>query len=122
VSNFRRWFKMREKLWNDADFALELVEICKKNGWIRTARDERAAAQLFFNRSVLEEKDTKMWTLVEKVNLAGDKVALEEEKMAFVKQKYRDKKTKRDKKRLGPAVVSDEEREAAIRQIYGMSS
>jgi hypothetical protein len=121
LSDFDRWFKLREKLWFDADFALELARECKRQGWIRTADEERAAAQVFFNRSVLTGKDPKVWSIVERVNIAKDKVELDREKMILMKREYRERKAKEKKVTAAVAPVSDEEKEAAIRQIYGMA-
>jgi hypothetical protein len=124
LNDFCEWFLIREKLGRDGELALGLVQTCKENGWIKSARQERAAAQLFFNRSVLAKRDPEKWAMVEKINLAIDKQALEKEKVALLKRQLRGKDGKNKKNMkdgTGATPVSDEEKEAAIRQIYGMS-
>jgi hypothetical protein len=118
VGNFRKWYSMREDLWEDEDFVREMLAICKERGWVKTAREERAAAQMFFNRLVLRRRDPRMWSVVERVNLVKDKVGIEEEKLELQKRRYDDKKAK--KKKNLPGKMTDEEKEAAIREIYGM--
>ncbi len=68
--------------------------MCLERGWIKTAREERAAAQMFFNRLVLKKKDPKLWSMVERVNVSKDKVDLEERRLELEARKYKDKKPK----------------------------
>ena len=76
-----------------------MTEFCKERGWIKAAREERAAAQMFFNRSVLKKRDPKdVGSMVEKINLVKDKVGIEEEKLELQKKKFEDKRVKKKKK------------------------
>jgi hypothetical protein len=119
LSEFHRWYLLRHKLNTCSEVSLEKAAECRKRGLVKTLEEERLLAQFFFNRMAREEKDPKMWAMVERVNLAKDKVDLDKEKLKLVTQKLRDKPT--DSKETEGTGMSAEEKETAIRQIYGMS-
>jgi hypothetical protein len=119
ISNFRDWYLLWQKFRDTEEFALELTRMCRERGWIKTAAEERAAAQVFFNRFVLKEGDPKLWSMMERVNLLSDKVKLEEKRLELQLKKYRDKgDTGGNGEESG---LSAEEREAAVKQILGIS-
>jgi hypothetical protein len=119
VSDFHRWYVMVHEFWENAEFALEMTAVCMKNGWVKNAREERAAAQTFFNRCVVAKRDPKLWSMVERVNLVKDKVDLEEKKLKLAARKLKAKSAAG--KEPDGTRMSSEEKEAAIRRIYGMS-
>ena len=122
LSDFCHWFKVREKLWYDADFALELAAECKKQGWLKTVDEERAAAQIFFNRSVLTDKDPKGVVDCGTGEHCQGQGGVGQEKVLLMKKEYHARKKAKEKVESKPVgTISDEEKEAAIRQIYGMS-
>jgi hypothetical protein len=116
VSQFRSWYLMREQLNTNEVVAVELAAECKARGWIKTAREERAAAQVFFNRIALERADAKLWSLTERINILKDRVELERKKLELQSKKYGDEsgeKAGRKRKR------TPEEKQQEIRRILG---
>lgn len=118
LSDFRRWYLLREQMQADEDFSMQVVQTCRERGWIKTAEEERAAGQAFFNRLTLGRKDPKQWTQVQQINLSKEKMELEKEKLKLQTRKYRDKAEKG-----GEAVkkrkLSPDEKQRRIRQILG---
>jgi len=56
--------------------AEELRKRGLKEGWLKTVEESRACAQAFFIELVLQKRDPHLWAIVERVNIARDKVAL----------------------------------------------
>jgi hypothetical protein len=96
-----------------------MAEECKERGWIKTAEEERAAAQVFFNRMAVEEENPKMWTMVERMSLNRDKMALEREKFALKSKEHPE--WPGGAKEEDPTGLTPEEKEAAVKQILGIS-
>jgi hypothetical protein len=119
VYNFHKGYQVMSALWEDEDLALDITDLCTQKGYIKKAKQERAVAQLIFNRLVLRRQDPRLWTMVERVNLAKDKVDMEEKKLKWHSEEFQAKKAKAKKEQK--ARMTPEEKEAAIRKIYGMS-
>lgn len=119
ISKFRDSYLLFQEFKASEEFALEMTRLCKESGWVKTAEEERAAAQMFFNRAVLKKRDPKMWSMVERVNLLKDKVELDRKRLKLEMKERKGKAAKNRK--IEESGLSAEEKEAAIRQIYGMS-
>jgi hypothetical protein len=119
VSRFRDSYLLMQGFYESSDFALEMTQLCIEKGWVKTAQEERAAAQTFFNRAVLKKGDPKLWAMVERVNLLKDRVGLEEQKLELQSRKYKDKTAKG--KKADDSGLSAEEKDAAVKQILGIA-
>jgi hypothetical protein len=117
VSAFKEWFHLREKCKARAELSLDMAKECKEQGWINSADEERAAAQVFFNRMALSEQDPKIWSMLERVNLVRDKVVLEKKRLALQKKKFN---AKYGKKRVKKSTMTADEKQKRIRQILGV--
>ncbi|HEX3719080.1 MAG TPA: hypothetical protein VH595_14020, partial [Verrucomicrobiae bacterium] len=77
LHRFLKWYSIRKDLSEYEIVVKEIVEECKKNGWLKTAKQERLSAQIFFNRLVVNKQDPELWAVVEKINLTKDKISLD---------------------------------------------
>jgi hypothetical protein len=116
VAKFYRFHLLRQRFKTSAELSLALAEECKERGWVKTIEEQRAAAQVFFNRMALDKQDLKLWSMVERVNIVKDKVELDRKKLELQTKKFREKS--------GAKVVlkpnlTPEERQRRIRQILG---
>jgi hypothetical protein len=116
LKHFRLWYALREKLQEVEAASVEMAKTCKENGWLKTAKEERDAAQVFFNRLAINERDPKLWSIVERLAIARDKVILDEMKFEF------ERKSKERAKAEGVAAepASAEEKEQVVKQILGI--
>jgi hypothetical protein len=117
VGKFRRWYVIRLELNEQNVVVEEVIEVCKKNGWVKTAKEERMAAQIFFNRLVIDKKDPELWAIVEKVSLARDKIGLEKQEIKM-EAKSHQVGAKSQQPAPRPQLTPDEKQER-IRQILG---
>jgi hypothetical protein len=115
---FRMWYSLREKLQEVGAASMEMAKACKEQGWVKTAKEERDVAQIFFNRLALNERDPKLWAMVERLAIARDKAGLDERKFEF-------EKTRRTEEEKGEVVAgvatSAEEKEQVVKQILGIT-
>jgi hypothetical protein len=118
VGNFRRWYLLRQQFEGNAMSALEMAKECKDHGWIETEEEERAAAQIFFNRMAMEKKDPKLWSLMQRINLSKEKVELDKKRLELETKKYQDKAGKGGKA-VKKRKLTPEEKQKRIRQILG---
>jgi hypothetical protein len=118
VGNFRSWYLLRKQFNANEEACLDMAEECVKRGWVKTAEEERAAAQIFFNRMAVEQQDPDMWSKMERINLSKEKVELEKKKLKLVSKKYKDK-TATTKKVVKKRKLAPEEKQRRIRQILG---
>jgi hypothetical protein len=117
VGEFVKWYYLREEFRARAEFSLDMAKECKEQGWLKTAGEERAAAQIFFNRLALNEQDPKIWSMLERVNLLRDKVVLDKSRLGLQKKKF---KAKYGKPRAKKSTMTADEKQARIRQILGV--
>jgi hypothetical protein len=117
LKHFRLWYALREKLQEVEAASMEMAKTCKENGWLKTAKEERDAAQVFFNRLAINGRDPKLWSIVERLAISRDKVILDEMKFDF------EKKQKAGAKQEGVSgpPASAEEKEQVVKQILGIS-
>jgi hypothetical protein len=117
LKHFRLWYALREKLQEVEAASVEMASVCKENGWLKTAKEERDAAQVFFNRLAINERDPKVWAIVERLAIARDKVILDEMKFEF--EKLQKAESKEEVVASDPA--SAEEKEQVVKQILGIT-
>jgi len=116
LEDFRQWFRLRQDMQEDEAMALQTVQACKENGWIKTRQEEEAAGQIFFNRQTQRRKDTKAWVLVQGVSLRRDRLDLEERKFKLLQDRQA-----RTKEVVNNTQMTPEQKEARIRQIMGLT-
>ena len=116
---FRGWFHMQEQLLANAAVTESLIEVWRKEGWIKTAKMEAALTQIFFNRLALQQQDLTSWRLMQQMNLGKEKVALDERKVQLDLQKYKDQ-TDKTKAAVSSPELTPEEKEARIKEIFGI--
>jgi hypothetical protein len=87
LGDFRKWYRAGLKVEETFERCLaetnKIVEVGKREGWIKTAEEARMVAPAFFNQFVLNKRDPKLWALVEKVSLARDKVDIDKQKLGI---------------------------------------
>jgi hypothetical protein len=118
---FRQWYLLRQKLNNSSEISLQMAEECQNRGWVKSAKEVRTAAQVFFNNIVIEKGDPKLWCIVERVNLFKDKVELDQKKLKLLSRINKAKTAKSKTATNDDTGLTPEEKEAAVRQILGIS-
>jgi hypothetical protein len=118
VGALYRRHSLRELLQSSAELSQALAEECKERGWVKSVREQRAAAQVFFNRLALGKQDPKLWSMVEEVNIDRDKVDLERKKLRLRTRRQNDKPPKA--KQVPDSGLTAAEKEAAVNQILGI--
>lgn len=117
LDRFLKWYSIRQELSDYEIVVKEIVEECKKNGWLKTAKQERLSAQIFFNRLVVNKKNPELWAVVEKINLAKDKISLDTKELEM-KEKAHKRAVKNQQPETRLQLTPDEKQER-IRQILG---
>lgn len=120
LSAWRSSYLLQLQMKANEAAALELVQEGKAQGWLETAEQEQAAAQIFFNRLAMSNQDPKQWAMVQKVEAAREQRKLDREKLELELQKYKDDRAK-SKTVLEDKTLSPEEKQLRMREILGMS-
>ncbi len=115
LGDFRRWFLLRQGLETSAASTKQIVEYCKKNGWIKTRQEEEAASLIFFNHDTVAQKNARLWAVVQGVSLRRDRLELDVRKLKLLEQ--RDAQTNEV---LNNTQMTTEQKETRIRQIMGL--
>jgi hypothetical protein len=114
LQEFRRWYLLREELQGWEATTLQIIQVCKEKGWIKTAEEEQKAGQIFFNRMALAKKDARTWCLVQRVGLVG----LVKKKMKMEMRAKKEESAKKTEK-VDDYELTADEKQARIRQILG---
>jgi hypothetical protein len=115
LKRFRPWFVIREAMEISEIASKEMVEECKKNGWIKTRKEEEAAGQIFFNRETVEQRNARLWALVQGISLRRDRLELDKRKLKLTEELHA-----QTKEITNNTQMTTEEKEERIRQIMGL--
>ena len=87
LSNWERSAVVTRQMDDNQAVTDQLVARGKAEGWIRTAEEEQAISQCFFNRLAAQAMDPKTWYLMQSVNLDREKIGLARERLLIERQK-----------------------------------
>jgi hypothetical protein len=133
LSYWERSYVVERKMDDNKAATDQMIARGKAEGWIKTAEEEQAIAQCFFNRLAAQGMDAKTWFLMQSINTDKEKVALAREKVEIDRQKVAQDKEKieiltcekflawfKDKKArdIAESNISTPDKIAQLRQTY----
>jgi hypothetical protein len=112
LSYWERSYVVERKMDDNKVATDQMITRGKAEGWIKTAEEEQAIAQCFFNRLAAQEMDAKAWFLMQSVNVEKEKLALARQKLDQSRQelelklKQYEDRVAEQKRKIETAVAS----------------
>jgi hypothetical protein len=88
LSAWERYFALEQDMDQNLAATEQMIQRGKAEGWLKTAEEQQAFAQCYFNQQAFRDKNPEAWLAAQKSNLTIKKLELEISRLRLEQEKF----------------------------------